>query len=119
MYQYNVQEDDPNNLYISEKIPEELKQKGVLIKFRLVGSYEWVKSVDKAKFRKRFKNAIRVVFEDVKLDTDRKKENVEVTSKMEDRVHLHVQEKKKEKEYLTVGLELAKSAQAVAEEVEA
>lgn len=118
MYQYNVQEDDPNNLYISEQIPKELKQKGVLIKFKLIGSAEWVKSIDKFKFRKRFKNAVRVVFQDVKVDTDRKKTQEINTSKMEDHVHFHIKEKKKGKEYLTPGLELAKFAQSRAEEVE-
>jgi len=118
MYQYDVQEDDPNNLYISENIPKELKQPGILVKFQFIGSHEWVKSIDKNRFRKRFKNALRIECTDRKVDGDRKKTEVSNTSKMEDRVHFHVTEKKKGKEYLAAGLELAKIAQAKAEEVE-
>ena len=119
MYQYTVSEDDVNNLYISEQIPKELKEKGVLIKFKLVGSAEWVKSIDKARFRKRFKNAMRVVFDEEKIDTDRKTNEAAISQKMEDRVAFYVADKKKGKEYTKVGMELAQAAQEKAEEVEA
>jgi len=119
MYQYEIHEDDPDNLYISERIPKELTEEGILIKFIFVGSPQWIKSINKAKFTKRFKNAVRVVTSDRRLDVDRVDTGLEHSStKMEDRVHMYVKEKKKGKEYLTSGLEIVKIAQELAEESE-
>ena len=119
MHQINIQEDDDNNMYISENIPAHLKEAGVLIKFKLIGSPEWIKAIDKTRFKKRFPNAIRVAIDDVKLDIDRQKSDTPTTTfKMEDRVHMYLSEKKKPKDYLAKGLELAKEAHAYAEEVE-
>jgi DNA repair exonuclease SbcCD nuclease subunit len=111
MYQAEINEKAPAML-TSELTPKEYYEKGVLLKFKFVGSKEWCKSIDKTKFKKRFKNAIRVITEDQCLDTDRK--DSVITSNMEERVHHYVKEKQRGKPYLDVGVEIAK----VVDEVE-
>lgn len=117
MYQHLIEEVDENNLYITEKAPEELKQEGVLIKFILQGSPEWIKSIDKLKLKARFPKATRVLVDSTKLDHDRQQETPK-KFKMEDHVYKHLADKKKSKDYLTKGLEIAKYSYAHAEEVE-
>lgn len=103
---YDVKESDLDNLYLSENIPKELTTDGTLLKFRFVGSPEWIRSLDKVGFKKRFSKALRVVTEDIKLDSDRKKSEY-ATSLISDHVHHHTKEKKKGQEYLEAGLEIA------------
>jgi DNA repair exonuclease SbcCD nuclease subunit len=117
MYVINIKEDDADNLYLSNKIPEYLLDKGILIKFNLVGSTEWIRSIDKHKFSKRFKKALKVIIDEKRVDGNKK--NIELkTVKMEDHIYSFVKDKNKDKTYLTAGLEIAKSAQEKAEETE-
>ena len=111
MYQIQVEESNPDNLYISESVPD--MAEGALIKFKFVGSREWLQSVDKHSFKKRFGNAMKVEIQDEKLDTDRVETEGSTSASMEERVHLYAQTKKKNKEFLTVGVELAKLAKEI------
>ena len=113
MYQVQVEESNPDNLYISEAVPKNLQVKGALLKFKFVGSREWLQSVDKHSFKKRFGNAMKVEIADEKLDTDRVETLENKSASMEERVHLYAGTKKKGKEFLEVGVELAKLAKEI------
>lgn len=110
MYCVNVLETDADNLVISEKIPEELGVEGVLIKLVLTGTPEWIRTVNKSRLQAKFPKAMRVLVEESKLDSDRPKAAI-VTSNMEERVHLYNEQKRKSKDCLRVGLEIAKLAE--------
>lgn len=105
MYQAEINEAAPAILS-PELTPKEYYENGVLLKFKFKGSKEWVKTVNKPMFKKRFKNAIRVVTEEEFIDTDRK-ESI-VTSNMEERVAHYIKEKNRPKSYLDVGIEITK-----------
>ena len=112
MYQVLIAEADVNNLYLAETIPKEYTEAGVLLKFVLEGSDTWLRSIDKQKFRKRFPKAIRVLFDNKKLDTDRK-EGAVMSSNMVDRIHAKVKEKAKDTAHLEALLLVAKEVAEV------
>jgi len=112
MYQIPIMESNPENLYLATKLPDCLLQPGVLIKFILEGSAEWLGALDKQRFKRRFPQALRVVFEDKKWDTDRQKTEV-VTSNIMDRIHEHTKAKNKGKEYLDAGILIGKEVQEI------
>jgi len=112
MYQIVIAENNPDNLYLEDKIPASLAAPGVLIKFVIEGTKEWADSLDKQRFRRRFPQALRVKFETRLWDTDRPVTEV-TTTNMTDRVHAFIKAKGKGQEYLNVGLMLAKQAQEV------
>jgi DNA repair exonuclease SbcCD nuclease subunit len=111
MLHIRVREDDANNLYTTEIIPQELKAKGVLLKFVFIGNKEWLQSIDKANFKKKFKNAIKVEIDLQVINTDT---NLSVNKKapMEERVAEYTVLKKKS-EYLDTGLEILKMAKEI------
>ena len=112
MYQITIAESDPDNLYLEEKLPPSLTQPGILLKFVFEGTKEWVDSLDKARFKRRFPHATRIKFETKLWDTDRREQAL-VTTNMVDRVHAAVKAKNKGEDYLNAGLALAKQAQEV------
>lgn len=107
MHNVIISETDSSNLYLSENIPKEYLESGVLLKFVFEGSEMWLRSIDKAAFKRRFPKAMRIVFDSKKIDADRKEAAV-VTSNMIDRVYAKVKEKNKDKDHLEVGLLIAK-----------
>ena len=112
MHQVILKEDDPNNLYLAETMPPEYLVEGVLLKFILEGSDMWLRSIDRAKLKKRFPKAIRVLFDAKKVDTDRQAATV-LTSNMVDRIHAKVNEKSKDKDHLNAGLLIGKEVQEI------
>lgn len=106
-----IKEDDKNNLYISEKIPQELDVEGALLKFKLVGSREWLRSIDKKSFSYRFKNALKVEFSDTKIDTDSVGTESNVMG-MEERIRIYANKKRK-KSYIDSGVEIMKQAKEI------
>jgi len=112
MQQVVIAENDPDNLYMETTPPENLTQPGILLKFVFQGTKEWLDSLDKQRFKRRFPQATRVVMENQVWDSDRKPTEL-VTTNMVDRVHALVTAKNKGKEYLEVGLLLAKQAQEI------
>ena len=112
MQQITIAENNPDNVYLSDNIPPKLKERGILLKFVLEGTKEWVSAIDGGRLRQQFPHATRIVTEKRYWDTDRPATEL-VTTNMIDRVHGLVKAKSKGLEFLAAGLALAKEAQEI------
>ena len=111
MIQIEVNEADSNNLYTSSKIPAKIDKEGALVKAVFKGSREWLRGVNKAKFRRRFSKALRVLTEDAQAEGKKSILLQHGSVAMEEHVQTYNRAQKKGDEHLKIGLELAKEVQ--------
>lgn len=106
MYNVIIKEGtESEKILTTNEVPKEYLENGVLLKFNFEGSKEWVNSINKVMFKKRFPNAMRVSFSKTYLDVGRKEINL--TSNMDERVINYTKEKNKGESYQELGLSIA------------
>lgn len=108
MFQVVVDEADTNNLVVASAIDPRLLAEGILLKLVLRGTAEWIKNLDRLALKRRFPQAMRVVFAEEKQGSDRQSEVL--TSNIIDQVHELAKRKQASKVVLDLGVTLAKQA---------
>jgi DNA repair exonuclease SbcCD nuclease subunit len=110
MIQTEVLEEDVNSLLNKNEIPPEIDIKGALVKIVLIGSAAWLKTWNKKKIERRFKNALKVFIEEKR--TDKIQETlISPTNNIIDKTVAYGKLKKADEALIKVGVELAKLSQ--------
>jgi DNA repair exonuclease SbcCD nuclease subunit len=111
MLQIEIHENNPNNIYNAETIPNDVDVEGALLKVVFVGSTAWIRTLNRNKFRPRFKNVLKVMWEDRRLDVSIPTKSKKTS--MEERVREYAAEKEFDSETLDVGISIVKDVESI------